>query len=75
MNSNKEPRPERKKEAIRLGVISSLGIQLVVSTVIGYGIGAWLDKKFHTVPTLTLVFLFLGIGAGFLNLFRVMNRS
>lgn len=75
MNSGKGTEPDKKKEALRLGIISSLGLMLVLSTLIGYGIGAWLDSKLHTAPILTVVFLLLGIGAGFINLFRVMNKS
>ncbi len=69
MDSNK------KKEALRLSVVSSLGLMLVISTFMGYGIGAWLDHKFQTKPALTIVFVLLGIGAGFINLFRVMNKN
>jgi ATP synthase protein I len=52
-----------------LGALSTVGITLVVSTVIGYFIGHWLDGTFGTTPWLTLVFLFLGIAAGFKNLY------
>ena len=52
-----------------LGALSTVGITLVVSTVIGYYAGHYLDGRFGTTPWLTLVFLLLGIAAGFKNLY------
>lgn len=51
-----------------------LAFLLPISTFIGYGIGYWLDKVFHT-HFLYLVFLILGIAAGFIDLIRVLNRD
>lgn len=53
---------------------SSVGILMVVCTVSGYAFGNWLDKKLGTTPWLMLVFTILGIIAGFIELFRVVNR-
>jgi ATP synthase protein I len=47
----------------------------VLSTVIGLAIGIWLDRVFKTGPWLTLVFLVLGIVAGFRNFYRFMTKS
>jgi ATP synthase protein I len=58
-----------------LGVLSTVGITLVAATVIGLYIGLWLDKQFGTSPWLTVVFLVLGIAAGFRNLFYYAKRS
>ena len=61
---------ERDRKLFRvLGALSTVGITLVVSTVIGYFIGHWLDGKFGTTPWLTVVFLLFGIAAGFKNLY------
>jgi F0F1-type ATP synthase assembly protein I len=46
-----------------------LAFILPVSTVVGYAIGWGLDKLFHT-HFLYLVFLGLGLVAGFIELFR-----
>ena len=54
--------------------VSSVGITLVICVFLGYFIGNWLDKHFHTWPWLTLVFLFFGIVAGFLNVFRTVRK-
>lgn len=47
----------------------SLAFILPVSTLVGYVIGWLLDKLFHT-HFLYLVFMLLGIVAGFLEVFR-----
>ena len=42
----------------------------LVGVAIGYGLDAWLD----TGPWCKLIFLFVGIGAGFLNVYRDSRR-
>ena len=54
---------------------SSIGINLVLSTFVGLAIGYGLDSLFHTSPWLTLIFLLLGIIAGFRELLRIANRQ
>ena len=69
-------KPENnKKETLRLANLSSVGIALVICTVMGLGIGYWLDSILHTKPVLTLIFMLLGIAAGFLNVFRTLAQS
>lgn len=55
--------------------LSTVGLTLVFSTFIGLALGYWLDKLFHTRPALMLVFLVLGIVAGFVNIFRSVGRG
>jgi ATP synthase protein I len=66
---------EKDRKLLRmLGALSTVGITMVVSTVIGYFIGHYLDGRFGTTPWLTLVFLLLGIAAGFKNLYDQTRR-
>ncbi|MBI5057965.1 MAG: AtpZ/AtpI family protein [Nitrospirae bacterium] len=67
---------EKKRELFRyLGVASTVGINLVISTFIGFALGYYLlDRYFGTFPWLTLVFTLLGIVAGFKFLFRIASR-
>jgi ATP synthase protein I len=44
--------------------LASVGIEMGVSVLLGWGIGAWLDGKLHTKPWLMLVFVILGVVAG-----------
>ncbi|MDP3296960.1 MAG: AtpZ/AtpI family protein [Thermodesulfovibrionia bacterium] len=72
--------PSQKKEAKReffrlLGVASTVGINLVISTFIGLAIGWLLDNKvFNTSPWFTIIFLILGIAAGFKYLFKIVSK-
>lgn len=53
---------------------ASIGINLVVATFIGLGIGLYLDKLFSTAPWLMIIFLIFGIAAGFKNLFAQAKK-
>jgi ATP synthase protein I len=54
---------------------STVGLNLVFSTFIGLAIGYGLDSLFHTSPWLTIVFLLLGIVAGFRELWRLARKE
>jgi hypothetical protein len=41
--------------------MASVGLEMAVATVLGWGIGTWLDNRFDTGPWLMLLFLLLGI--------------
>ena len=58
-----------------LGELSSIGLTLVLATVIGLGAGYYADRWLGTKPWLTLLGLGTGIVAGFVNLFRSVNRA
>lgn len=49
---------------------SLLGIHMVATTFMGFALGYFLDKWLHTHPWLKMIFLFLGIAAGFKNMFQ-----
>jgi ATP synthase protein I len=68
-----------KKETLRsmreLAYYSSIGLSVALSIFIGLGIGVWLDRKFDTSPWLTLIFLVLGIAAGYRNIGLAIKKS
>ena len=68
-----------KKETRRtfreLAYFSSLGLSVSLAIFIGLAIGVVLDRKFDTSPWFTLVFLALGIVAGFRNIALVIKRA
>jgi len=68
---------DNKGDVIRyLGIASTVGINMVVSTFIGFALGYWvLDRYFNSYPWFTLVFTALGIIAGFRYLFRIAKRA
>lgn len=69
-------RKEQKREFFRLlGVASTVGINLVISTFVGFAIGYFvLDRLFNTFPWFTMIFLITGIAAGFKYLFKVVQK-
>ena len=66
---------EDTRQALKLvGLASTLGLTIVIATFIGLALGLWLDRVFNTSPWLTVIFLILGIIAGFRNFYRFMTR-
>ena len=65
---------EKFKHSESMGIAYLMGVHLVSGVIVGIVIGYYLDKYFETKPWLTLVFLVLGIIAGYRNLFREMKR-
>ncbi|RRD69329.1 MULTISPECIES: AtpZ/AtpI family protein [unclassified Desulfovibrio] len=47
-----------------------IGLHLVSGPLVGFAIGYGLDSWLRTGPWCKLIFLFVGIGAGFLNVYR-----
>ncbi|MCP4364838.1 MAG: AtpZ/AtpI family protein [Planctomycetes bacterium] len=47
----------------------------MVGSIVGcFFIGDYLDSRFGTTPKLMLVFVLLGIAAGFMEFYRVLKR-
>ena len=67
---------EKDRKLIRMiGVLSTVGLTLVFATVIGLFIGIKIDKWLNTSPWFTAIFFFIGLAAGFRNLFIYSKRS
>ncbi len=66
---------ETRRTFRELAYYSSLGFSVSLAIFIGLGIGVLLDRKFDTSPWLTLIFLVLGIAAGFRNIAHVIKRA
>ena len=58
-----------------LAELSTIGMTLVVATVVGLAGGYFLDRWLGTSPFLTIGGLLLGIAAGFVNLFRSVKAA
>ena len=58
-----------------MAMAASMGFSIVLATVIGLAAGVFLDRFFETSPWLTLIFLLLGIVAGFRNIYIIAKRS
>jgi ATP synthase protein I len=59
-----------------LAYYSSIGLSVSLSIFIGLGIGVYLDRHvFNTTPWLTIIFLILGIVAGFRNIALAIKKA
>jgi len=58
-----------------LAYYSSIGLSLALSIFIGLAIGIYLDRRWDTSPWLTLIFLGLGIAAGYRNIGLAIKKS
>ena len=59
-----------KKPPSSIGTAFKLSTELVASVAIGAIIGFILDKTFGSTPWLIIIFFFLGMIAGIVNVFR-----
>lgn len=65
-----------KRQLFRsLGLLSSVGISMVAASCIGLFIGITLDKWLGTDPWMTIIWLGIGIAAGFRNIFILTRRA
>jgi ATP synthase protein I len=58
-----------------LGELTSIGMTMVLATVIGLVAGHYADQWLGTSPWLMLLGLALGIAAGFVSLFRAVRAA
>lgn len=58
-----------------LAMVSSMGISVVLAIGIGVWFGLTLDRWFGTKPWFFYIFLFIGIAAGFKNIYVIAGRE
>ncbi len=61
-------------ELKKVAEVSSLGLVLPSSIVIGLFMGYFLDKLLGTHPWMLIIFLLFGIASGFYSLIRGLNK-
>lgn len=69
-----DEKKNKKREFFDISRLSSVGIGLIISALIGWFIGDTIDNHFHTAPIFMLIFLLFGMGAGMLNVFRTLAK-
>jgi ATP synthase protein I len=57
-----------------LALFSEIALILLVTTLIGVGIGYWIDQSLGTLPIFVVLGLLLGFGAGGLAVARLITR-
>ena len=65
---------ENEKRGLFMGSAFRLGTELVAAVVVGTIIGFILDNWFGTKPWFIIIFFFIGVVAGILNVIRVANN-
>jgi len=58
-----------------LAYFSTIGLSVALSIFIGLAVGVYLDRRWDTAPWLTLIFLGLGIAAGYKNIGLAIKKS
>lgn len=59
---------------IAYGRAISLGFFMVGAIVGCYFAGSYLDSRFGTAPKLMIIFVLMGIAAGFMEFYRVLKK-
>jgi ATP synthase protein I len=60
---------------LQMAYASSIGIAMVLMIFGSLFLGNWLDKKFGTLPYFTIIFLIIGVVAGFKNIYSVIQKN
>ena len=68
--ASKKSFKENQKSSSNLGIAFKLSTELVATVAVGTIIGFILDDWFDTKPWLILIFFFVGVAAGILNVVK-----
>ena len=68
--ASKKSFKENQKSSSNLGIAFKLSTELVAAVAVGTIIGFILDDWFDTKPWLILIFFFVGVAAGILNVVK-----
>ncbi|HOX14720.1 MAG TPA: AtpZ/AtpI family protein [Smithellaceae bacterium] len=66
---------ETKKLSIQMAYASSIGIAMVLAIFGCLLLGSYLDRKFDSGHVFTIVFLLIGISAGFRNIYALIKKN
>ncbi|HXS71089.1 MAG TPA: AtpZ/AtpI family protein [Patescibacteria group bacterium] len=55
-------------------LFSEIGFTLLVTTLVGVGVGYWADTRLGTIPIFVLIGFFVGAGIGALAIYRLIMR-
>ena len=66
----KRSKSTKQSSSSKLGIAFKMSTEMVAAVVVGTIIGFILDNWFGTKPWLILIFFFVGVAAGILNVIR-----
>ena len=56
-------------------LVSQIGIMMVMPIILGVWLGNWIDKKLGTGALFLIIFMILGIGAAFRNVYLTVYKQ
>ncbi len=66
---------ETKKYTMQMAYASSIGIAMVLAIFGCLLLGSYLDRKFDSGNVFSIVFLIIGISAGFRNIYVLIKKN
>lgn len=74
--STREKKKKPDQKSFRgLQLASDLGFAIAIPLAGGALVGAYLDRRFHTKPIITLSLIFLGLILSFITIFKIVKRQ
>jgi len=64
-----------QKYAMQMALASSIGIAMVLAIFGSLLLGSYLDRKFDSGHVFTVVFMLIGIAAGFRNIYVLIKKN
>lgn len=58
----------------QLAAYLTIPFVLGLSPLVGWLVGKWMDERFNSTPIFTLILIFLGLAAGFREVYRIIKR-
>ena len=66
---------ETRKYAMQMAFASTIGIAMVIGIIGCLLLGVYLDRKFDSGHVFSVIFLFIGIAAGFRNIYVLIKNN
>jgi ATP synthase protein I len=66
---------ENRRYAVQMAMASSIGIAMILAIFGCLMIGVYLDRKFDSGNVFKVIFLAIGIAAGFRNLYTLVKKN
>lgn len=57
-----------------LALITQVGLSVITPILLGVYLGIFIDKKVGTNGVFAIIFIILGAGGGFMNIFKLAGR-
>lgn len=58
-----------------LALITQVGLSVITPIILGVYLGMYIDRKVGTEGIFAIVFIILGAGGGFMNIFKLAGKT